>query len=99
MGFEGPWGTTYPANLRHLMATQSESEWLAHARRATRPPMPWFSLRDTTDDDLKAIYAFVRALGDQGGPAPGDVPPGQVVLTPYFEFVPKEPGKNWQVAR
>jgi mono/diheme cytochrome c family protein len=99
VGFEGPWGTTYPANLRHLMATSSESDWLARARTATRPPMPWFSLRDMKDEDLKAIYAFVRSLGDKGQPAPEYVPPGQVALTPYFEFVPKVPGENRQAAR
>lgn len=99
VGFEGPWGTTYPANLRHLIASQSESEWLGRARSATRPPMPWFSLRDMTEEDLKAIYAYVRSLGDKGEPAPDYVPPGQVVLTPYFDFVPKDPGEHRQAAR
>ncbi|MGE5153601.1 MAG: cytochrome C [Bdellovibrio bacteriovorus] len=99
VGFEGPWGTTYPANLRKLIASQSESEWLRRARSATRPPMPWFSLRDMTESDLKAIYAFVRSLGDKGEPAPDYAPPGQAVLTPYFEFVPKGPGEHRQAAR
>lgn len=99
VGFEGPWGTTYPANLRHLLASQSESQWLEHARKATRPPMPWFSLRNMTDEDLGAIYAFVRSLGDKGEPAPAYVPPGQAVLTPYYEFVPKAPGEHRQAAR
>lgn len=99
VGFEGPWGTTYPTNLRHLVAMQSESQWLDRARTPTRPPMPWFSLRDMTEGDLKAIYAYVRSLGDAGTPAPDYVPPGQTALTPYFEFVPKVPGEHRQAAR
>jgi hypothetical protein len=26
------------------------------------PPMPWQTFRKLTDDDLKAIYAFLRSL-------------------------------------
>ena len=99
VGFQGPWGTTYPTNLRLLMASRSESQWLEQARTAARPPMPWFSLRNMTDDDLKAIYAFVRDLGAKGEPAPDYVPPGQAVLTPFFEFTPKLPGEHRQAAR
>lgn len=89
VGFQGPWGTTYPANLRLLMQSLSEEQWLKRARTELRPPMPWFSLRDMSDQDLKAIYAFVRSLGGKGEPAPAYVPPGQSAQTPYFEFVPK----------
>lgn len=89
VGFSGPWGTTYPANLRILMQSLTEQQWLAKARSPMRPPMPWFSLRDMTDADLKAMYGFIRSLGSKGDAAPAYVPPGQAVLTPYFEFVPK----------
>jgi mono/diheme cytochrome c family protein len=89
VGFSGPWGTTYPANLRLLMQSLSETQWLSKARSPMRPPMPWFSLRDMTDQDLRAIYAFVRSLGAQGEPAPAYAPPGIQVSTPYFDFVPK----------
>jgi mono/diheme cytochrome c family protein len=89
LGFQGPWGTTYPANLRLKMAQLSESEWLQQARSATRPPMPWFALRDMSDRDLKAIYRFVRSLGPAGEPAPDYVPPGGTVETPYIVFVPQ----------
>lgn len=99
VGFAGPWETTYPANLRRLIAAQSESQWLEHARRTTRPPMPWFALRDMTDEDLRAIYAFVHSLGEKGEPAPAYVPPGEAAPTPYVEFVPKAPGEHRQAAR
>jgi len=89
IGFQGPWGTTYPANLRLYMGTLSESQWLARARQPMRPPMPWFSLRDMTDQDLVALYRFVRPIGPMGDPVPDAVVPGGTVATPYFEFVPK----------
>ena len=89
VGFSGPWGTTYPANLRLVMQTLSERQWLKHARAPRRPPMPWISLRDMSDDDLRAIYAFVISLGAKGTPAPAYVPPGQKVSSPYIDFVPK----------
>jgi mono/diheme cytochrome c family protein len=89
LGFSGPWGTTYPANLRLLVQSLSESQWLSFARAPRRPPMPWFSLRDMSDADLRAIYQFLRHLGPKGEPAPAYAPPGQAVNTPYIDFVPK----------
>ena len=88
VGFQGPWGTTYAANLRLVIARQTEAEWIAHARKERLPPMPWFNLREMTDDDLVAVYAYVRSLGAPGNPAPAYVAPGGKVNTPYFVFVP-----------
>lgn len=92
VGFSGPWGTSYPSNLR-LVAQQitSDEQWLAVARTPRRPPMPWFALRDMSDADLKAIYAYLRSLGPAGGPAPAAVAPGQAPTTPYIVFVPQAP--------
>lgn len=89
VGFNGPWGTTYPANLRLTVQSLSEDAWMARARSAMRPPMPWFSLRDMTDADLRAVYRYIRSLGASGVAAPAYVPPGGKVATPYIEFVPK----------
>ncbi len=89
VGFLGPWGTTYPSNLRLSVQALSEEEWLVRARQPMRPPMPWFSLRDMSDGDLKALYQFVRSLGPAGEPAPPYAPPGRMVSTPYIDFVPK----------
>jgi mono/diheme cytochrome c family protein len=82
LGWQGPWGTTYPANLRRLMQDMSEAQWLKFARQPTRPPMPWFALRDMSDEDLAAIYHFARSLGVAGPPVPPYVPPGHAVSTP-----------------
>ena len=89
VGFNGPWGTTYPKNLRLLVQSMSETQWLAHARVERRPPMPWFNLREMKDDDLRALYQYVKSLGAKGNPAPEYVPPAQTVSTPYIEFFPK----------
>jgi len=89
VGFQGPWGTTYPANLRLLMQGMSEQEWMKVARKPLRPPMPWFNLREMNDTDLRAMYMFIRSLGPAGKAAPKYAPPGVAVTTPYIEFVPK----------
>ena len=65
----------------------SERQWLDHARTMQpRPPMPWFNVRAMSDGDLKAIYAFVKALGPAGSPAPAYVPPGQATSGPTVQF-------------
>jgi mono/diheme cytochrome c family protein len=89
VGFQGPWGTTYAANLRLVVSRMTEAEWLEHATRDRLPPMPAWALQHMTPDDLKAIYAYVRSLGDPGEPAPAYVAPGGKVSTPYFVFVPR----------
>lgn len=89
VGFNGPWGTTYPANLRLTVQTMSEQAWMTRARSPMRPPMPWFSLRDMSDADVRAAYWYIRSLGAKGKAAPAYVAPGQRITTPYIEFVPK----------
>jgi mono/diheme cytochrome c family protein len=86
VGYQGPWGTTYPVNLRLLMQSMSEQQWLAIARNPARPPMPWFALRDMTDADLSALYHYVRDLGPAGEAAPAFVEPGKPVKTPVLRF-------------
>jgi mono/diheme cytochrome c family protein len=94
VGFQGPWGTSYPGNLRLDLAKWSEEEWLVQARARRMPPMPWFGLAELGDDDLRAIYRFVHSLGAAGQPAPTYVAPGGVVHTPYIVFVPRVDGEK-----
>src|SRR5262249_3562199 len=75
LGWRGPWGTTYAPNLRLLVKTLSEDQWLTYARREMRPPMPWYNLRDMSERDLRAIYRYVKHLGPAGEPAPTYLPP------------------------
>jgi len=87
LGWRGPWGTTYPANLRIYMASMTESQWVQRAKTMqTRPPMPWFALRDMSEADLKALYHYVRSLGTGGEAAPVYVSAGNEPGTPYVQF-------------
>lgn len=52
-------------------------------------PGPWVSLREMSDNDLLAIYQFVRSLKPAGDRAPAYAGPEQAVNTPYYDFMPK----------
>lgn len=91
LGWYGPWGTTYPPNLRLYMQTMTEAQWVERARTLQgRPPMPWYALHRMSADDLAAIYRFVRYLGPAGRPAPQALLPGQTPPAPYVAF-PQSP--------
>jgi mono/diheme cytochrome c family protein len=95
VGWRGPWGTTYAINLRLYLEPLSEEQWLTLARhKPSRPPMPWYALRDMSDEDLRALYRFIRHLGPAGSSAPGFVPPGQEPVTAFISFVPQSPGSS-----
>jgi len=89
VGFRGPWGVSYPANLRLTVQSVTEEEWLKFARVERLPPMPWFNLRDMNDDDLRSMYRFIRSLGAKGVRAPAPVAPNANVGTPYIQFTPQ----------
>lgn len=92
IGFQGPWGTTYPSNLRRLIAAMDEEAWVHYARTLeTRPPMPWFNLRAFTEADLRAIHRYIRSLPPDDTSVPDHVPPGRQPATPYIVMVPKSP--------
>lgn len=88
LGWQGPWGTTYAVNLRLLVQDLTLEQWRQVARQPARPPMPWFALRDMTDEDLTVMYHFIRSLGAAGTPAPAYAPPGKEVRTPVVRFPP-----------
>jgi len=72
--FLGPWGLSYTANLTPDSATGigawTETQFINTIRngkhlgngRPIMPPMPWQFIGQMTDDDLKAIYAFLKSL-------------------------------------
>ncbi len=88
-GWRGPWGTTYAANLRLLVQGLTETQWVSMAKNLkARPPMPWFNLNEMKDEDLRAIYTYIRHLGPGGEAAPAYVPPDQEPNPPYALFPP-----------
>src|SRR5262245_59964753 len=79
----GP-GTTYASNLRLTVQPFTEDQWVQYAKTTKpRPPMPWWSLHDTTEQDLRAMYKFIKHLGPAGQPAPAFVPPDKDPAPPY----------------
>jgi mono/diheme cytochrome c family protein len=88
LGWSGPWGTTYPANLRLKLQDMDEAAWLKYsAELHTRPPMPDFAVRTMNTADRTALYRFIRSLGPAGEPAPAYLPPGQAPQAPYVQWV------------
>lgn len=87
LGFQGPWGTTYPTNLRLYFQNLTEDEWVKKGRTlSTRPPMPWFNVQAMSTSDLRAMYRYVKSLGPAGQPAPAYLPPGQEPKGPAVKF-------------
>jgi len=92
MGFKGPWGTTYPLNLRRLVYKMTEDEWVKFASTTKgAPPMPWITLHKMKESDLRDIYVFIKSLGMKGEEAPAMLPPGEEPKTPYVVFEPVFP--------
>src|SRR5688572_2006378 len=72
--FSGPWGVSYAFNLTPEQNTGlgiwTEEMFMQTIRtgrhmgvsRPINPPMPWPAYRNATDDDLKAVYAYLRTI-------------------------------------
>jgi len=85
--FAGPWGVSYAANLTPDQNTGlgiwTEDMFVTAIRtgkhmgksRPIAPPMPWESVRNATDADLKAIYAYLKTLTPIANHVPDYVPP------------------------
>ena len=87
IGFRGPWGTSYPANLRLEFQFLPEEQWNTFVHtRGGHPPMVWQNLRTLTPADRHAIYLFIRSLGPAGQPAPHNLPPSEEPHTPYIDL-------------
>lgn len=94
--FVGPWGVSYSANLTpHETGTgnwtfeqfktairQGKYKGL-EGTRDLLPPMPWQMYRNMTDDDLKAVFTYLRSLPPIDNLVPQPIPPSelQVQLT------------------
>jgi len=83
----GPWGISYTKNLTPDQNTGigswSEETFVKAIRtgkhmgvsRPILPPMPWQVYNQMTDQDLKAIYAYLRTIPAINNPTPDPVPP------------------------
>jgi hypothetical protein len=72
--FAGPWGISYAMNLTPDpdtgLGSWTESMFAEALRtgkhmgrsRAIQPPMPWPAYAQMTDDDLRALFAYLRSI-------------------------------------
>jgi hypothetical protein len=72
--FAGPWGVSYARNLTpdsvSGLGIWNEGMFIKTLRtgrhmgvsRPLLPPMPWFNYAKASDEDLKAIYAYLRSI-------------------------------------
>ena len=86
----GLWGVSYAANLTPDeptgIGTWTEEIFIKALRsgkhmgigRPILPPMPWQSIGQTTDEDLKAIFAYLKSLPPVQNKVPDPVPPDQL---------------------
>lgn len=92
VGWRGPWGTSYPSNLRLLVKDLTEDGWATMlASRKGLPPMPWVNVNKLSDADARAIYRYITALGPRGVRMPVAVPPQTEPSTPYISLEPLTP--------
>jgi hypothetical protein len=48
------------------------------AGRPILPPMPWNWYRNMTDEDLKAVFAYLQSLPPINNPIPDPIPPDKI---------------------
>jgi mono/diheme cytochrome c family protein len=83
----GPWGVSYTANLtpdpetgtgqwteQQFVDTIRSGRHLGRGRQIL-PPMPWPAIRNMTDADLKAIFAYLRTVPPVKNRGPDPLPP------------------------
>jgi hypothetical protein len=85
--FSGPWGVSYAANLtpdrnsglgiwtEDMFVTALRTGRHMGTSREILPPMPWPAIRNASDEDLKAIYAYLRSLKPVVNHVPDVQPP------------------------
>jgi mono/diheme cytochrome c family protein len=85
--FAGPWGATFAPNLTPDSATglgtwsydkfakTMKTGFLADDNRPFMPPMPWYSLAALSDEDLRAVYAYLQNITPIKNQAPEFIPP------------------------
>ena len=89
--FVGPWGISFASNITSDetgIGNWTEAQFLKAIRegkykgmdntRPLLPPMPWNVYSRATDDDLKAIFAYLKSTAPVANRVPGPVPPDQL---------------------
>ena len=85
-GWAGPWGVSFASNLTPDKETGigawTEKTFIKTLRtgktpggRPLLPPMPWESIQQASDKDLKAMFAYLMSLPPVRNMVPAPVPP------------------------
>jgi len=99
LGWEGPWGVTFPRNLtpdaETGIASWTEEDIITAFRTGHRPdqtqimpPMPWPAYALMSDEDAHALAAFIKSLPPVHHKAPDKIPPGVKFNGPRLTFPP-----------
>jgi hypothetical protein len=94
IGWQGPWGTSYPPNLRLTAASLGEDGFWGFY--GAKPPpkiysaMPWYRLAVIGEDDFRSLYRYIASLGEPGKQAPEFVPPGERIKARYVVLDPPQ---------
>ena len=89
--FVGPWGISFAANLSpddtgignwkleqfKTALRKGKSKGLEH-NRDLLPPMPWQMYRHMTDEDIEAVFTYLKSLPPQNNLVPAPVSPQQL---------------------
>jgi mono/diheme cytochrome c family protein len=82
----GPWGVSFAGNLTPdvsglgawtpeiFVKAMRTGKHLGNGRPIL-PPMPWYGLGQLTDDDLQAVFAYLRSLRAVSNVVPAPIPP------------------------
>ena len=106
LGWEGPWGVSYPRNLTPDVETGlgswSEEDIVRAIRTGQRPdktpllpPMPWPMYAHMTDEEAYAVAAYLKSLPPVKHRVPDRIAPGAPTSGPAMRF-PAPPA--WDVA-
>ncbi len=89
--FVGPWGVSFTANLtsdetgvgnwtfEQFRRAMKEGKYKGlESGRPLLPPMPWFNFVNANDEDLMAIFAYLKSTKPIQNVVPPPIPPDQL---------------------
>jgi hypothetical protein len=90
--FVGPWGVSYAANLtpddtgigswsfeQFTTAIRKGKYKGLEGSRPLLPPMPWQMYKSMTDEDLKAVFTYLKSLPPINNLVPAPIPPNNLM--------------------
>jgi len=88
----GPWGVSFAANLtpdgtgignwdveQFILCLREGKAKGIPGSRSLLPPMPWEMIRHMTDDELKAVFAYLKSIKPINNLVPQPIPPTALV--------------------